>query len=97
MTVANPGEAESVRVGTTPKFEGARESDRLTGQLKRRNPWLRFRLFAPSLRSIGREHGNELVFANFHELFLEHKSESPDVNTILVFNLQKVSVGLRWL
>ena len=31
LRVANPGEAESVQVGTIPKLEGARESDRPTG------------------------------------------------------------------
>jgi len=36
--VGNPSEAESVQVSTIPKLEGARESDRPTGQeLQRRN------------------------------------------------------------
>ena len=38
MMVANPGEAESVQVGTTPKLEGARKKRPTDGAAKTTEP-----------------------------------------------------------
>jgi hypothetical protein len=50
VKVANPGGAESVQVGTTPKLEGARESDRPTGHNRTRPSRTEPRLEVPSVR-----------------------------------------------
>jgi hypothetical protein len=82
--VANPGEAESVPVDTTPKLEGARESDRPTGH----NPAELFTngtqargsvCSAPSLRSIclrKRSSGHELGSTSFYSFFFKRDSFS---------------------
>ena len=53
VKVVNPGEAESVQVGTIPKREGARECDRPMGHFTDAGPKAKGPVCsAPSLRSI---------------------------------------------